>query len=161
MNQRNNDPTPKAVVKDALPTSFFDLPPETRNTVYESALSSDYHEPRTNIRDVVEPPVLHTCHQLREESLKMFWSRPLQLNIGMPKWGPKQRCAPYDRSLKCFRHLARTGRLSLIRDLGVTVYRLNWEKARLLLPFLEIIRNNETVRINYKKIEAHLKGPPD
>lgn len=159
MSQRNSSQTPMAVVNDALSTSFLSLAPEIRNTVYESALLPAYRQPRTYIQGFIEPPILYTCQQVREEGLKMFWSQPLKLFIRMPRLVNK-RYATFDNSLKCFRHLAHTGRLSLIRDIGVTVWCLHWKVARLLLLFLEIIRNNETVRINYNEIGAHWRGAP-
>ncbi|KAK5133481.1 hypothetical protein LTR08_007723 [Meristemomyces frigidus] len=53
------------------PKTFFDLPPEVRNTIYECALREDSAIlPGTG----KEPALFITCRQAREEALQMFYS---------------------------------------------------------------------------------------
>ena len=57
---------------DDARTSFLDLPPELRNTVYELTLVSE--TPIKPFEDRQQPTISKVCRQVRAESLPVYYS---------------------------------------------------------------------------------------
>lgn len=58
-----------------MPTNshLLDLPAELRNTIYRFALV-DYQRITLHSTTTMEPPLLSTCHQIRNEASSIYWA---------------------------------------------------------------------------------------
>ena len=75
--KKPDDPTPSQQPPE--PRSFVDLPPEVRNMIYSHQLVNTLPLMRSIMhrhqqRTLAEPALTRTCHQLRSETLEMFYT---------------------------------------------------------------------------------------
>ncbi|KAF2772040.1 hypothetical protein EJ03DRAFT_348852 [Teratosphaeria nubilosa] len=60
---------------------LFGLPPELRNHIYEDVLVGDVTLVDKTGRRESEPALLRTCHQIRQEALKLYYSNTFRIYV--------------------------------------------------------------------------------